>query len=145
MEFFLPSILLIIFAAVLVFAVLPKFTPLLLAVVALLCLVLAVYNHYSLFKNEYKIMTWADTATQFSPYLLSGLVIVLLVGYLLYLTGSGKRVTLPMPSANIPPPETATNFVTEAIGNGLVSTGVANVSPAPPSNNVSNSVLSKGI
>jgi len=142
MEFFLPSILLMIFAAAVVFAVVPKMTPLLLAVVAVLCLVIAVYNHYSLFKNEYKIMSWADTASQVSPYLISGLVIILVVGYLLYLTGSGKKVTLQMPSANIPPPQTATNYVTEAIGNGMVATGVANVAGR---NNVSDTVLSKGI
>ena len=145
MELFLPSLLLII-CAVAIIMVFPQFTPLLLALIAFIALVLAVYNHYSTFSNSYRVMSWLDSATQFVPYLMTGLVIALLIGYLLYIFGLGKAGTLQMPSANIPPPATATNYVTRAIGNGLVAAG-ANVSPIANTAhaNVANSVLSKGV
>jgi hypothetical protein len=40
-----------------------------------------------------------------------------------------------MPSRSIPPPSTATNVVTRGIGNGLVNSGLANVSPVNKSFN----------
>jgi hypothetical protein len=129
MEFYIPSLFIMILAAAVCFFLIPQFTPMILAIFATLCLVLAMYNHSSLFWNEYKNMQWANTATasMTSPYLLIGLVILLSVGYLILLFSSGKSQSIPMPSMNIPPPSTATNFVTRGIGNGLVNSGVSNL------------------
>jgi hypothetical protein len=131
MEFYLPSLFIIILAAVVSFALIPKLTPMILASFATVCLLLALYNHSSLFSNEYKNMNWASTATSSmaSPYLLVGLVIVLSVGYLIILFTSGKAPTLSMPSNTIPPPSTATNIITRGIGNGLVNVGFAKAEP----------------
>jgi hypothetical protein len=132
MEFYLPSLFIIILAAIVTFVLIPKLTPLILAVFATVCLLIALYNHSSLFSNEYKNMNWASTATSSmaSPYLLVGLVIVLSVGYLILLFTTGKAPTLSMPSNTIPPPSTATNVVTRGIGNGLVNIGFAKAAPA---------------
>ena len=130
MEFYIPSLFIMIMAAAVCFLLIPQFTPMIIAVFATLCLVLAMYNHSSLFWNEYKNMNWASTAmaAMVSPYLLVGLVILLSVGYIIFLFSSGKSPNLGMPSMNIPSPSTATNFVTRGIGNGLVNTGVSNIS-----------------
>lgn len=130
MEFYIPSLFIILLAALVAFALIPKFTPMILVIFASLCLVIAVYNHSSLFYNEYKNMNWASSATSAmaSPYLLIGLIIVLSIGYIIFLFSSGQAPTLSMPSRSIPPPSTATNIVTRGIGNGLVNSGLANVS-----------------
>jgi hypothetical protein len=155
MEFYLPSLFIIIFAAIISFAIVPRFTPMILALFASLCLVIAVYNHSSLFYDEYKNMNWANTATasMASPYLLVGLVIILSIGYILFLVSSGQTPSLSMPSSMIPYPSTATNFVTRGIGNALVNSGMANTKPANAGNARANngkrdafeSVLSKAV
>lgn len=132
MELFLPSFLLLILAGVVVFGVFPNMTPLLLAVFAGVSLAYAIKNHYDLFSDDYAGMTWATGAVAFAPYLLVGVVVVFAIGYLLFLFGSGKRPTMNLPGPSIPPPETATNIITNAIGNGLKAAGV-NVKNTPKS------------
>ena len=73
-------------------------------------------------------MTWTTAASAAAPYILVGTVVAFSIGYLLYLFGAGKKTSLPLPPSTIPPPETATNVLTSAIGNGLRATGLANVS-----------------
>ena len=129
MEFYLPSLFLILMAAIFAISFLPQFTPIVLAIFGTLCLVLAIYNHASLFTNEYKNMNWANMASMagLSPYLITTVVILLCVGYIIFLLSSGTFQGLSMPSMSIPPPSTATNVVTRKIGQGLVSSGVSNV------------------
>ena len=147
MEFYIPSLFIMIIAAAVCFLLIPQFTPMILAGFATLCLVLAMYNHSSLFWNEYKNMNWASTATasMASPYLLVGLVILLSVGYIIFLFSSGKAPNLGVPSMNIPSPSTATNFVTRGIGNGLVNAGVSNVAGNNATRNALESALSKRV
>lgn len=129
------------------FALIPRFTPMILAGFAALCLALAVYHHSSLFSNEYRNMNWANTAGAATPYLMIILIILLSVGYILMLVTSGKAPSLPSFSTTIPPPSTATNTLTQAIGTGLASTNMARVSPYnnAPSRNILNSALSKAV
>jgi len=151
MEFYLPSLFLILLAAIVAVAFLPRFTPIVLAVFASVCLIFAMYNHASLFTNEYNNMNWANMASMagLSPYLITTVVILLCIGYIIFLLSSGTVQSLSMPSMTIPPPSTATNVVTRGIGESLVSTGVANVNRnyRPPENTAGqkalNSILAK--
>ena len=145
MEFYLPSLFIIMVAFIIILAIIPKFTPVVLAIVAAILLVFGIYSHYTLFYNEYKNMNWANNAmsSMASPYLLIGSVVLLSLGYIIMLFSSGKVPSLPMPSRNIPPPSTATNVVTREIGNGLVNAGVANV--APPSNTAERNALESAL
>lgn len=109
-------------------------------------IVFSLYNHYTMFSNEYSVMTWLDMAKSFAPSFIIVLVIILMIGYLIYLFTTGSLGSLPTPSTNIPPPDTATNSVTEAIGNSLVNMGAANVrNTNAPRNNISQTALSQGI
>jgi len=83
MEFFLPSLLTLILAALVVFFVLPKFAPIVLAVIALLALVLGAYQHYEMFKMDYRMMTWQDGASTVAPYILIGFIVLYIIGFLL--------------------------------------------------------------
>ena len=155
MEFFLPTVFLLLVAYLFTMMVIPKMSHIVILVAAAVFIAITVYNHYSLFADEYKVMTWVDTARQFAPTLLILLVIALMGGYILYISTTGKgSPNLPMPPASIPPPETATNYVTQAIGQGLVAAGATPVNKsanvrtnAPVANtahmNVAESILSK--
>jgi hypothetical protein len=140
MEFFLPSLLIVIFAVAVIFSLFPKMGPFMLAILAAVALFFATRNHLSVFKQDYATMTWTTSAKAAAPYILVGVVILFSIGYLLFLWGAGKSVNLPMPPASIPPPNSATNIITSAIGNGLKATGLATVSAtananaAPPAN-----------
>jgi hypothetical protein len=128
MEFFLPSLLIVILALVIIFGLFPQMTPFMLALFAGLALVFAIYHHRATFKQDYETMTWTTAASTAAPYVLVGTVVALSIGYLIYLLGAGKKTSLPLPPSSIPPPETATNILTSAIGKGLNATGLANIS-----------------
>lgn len=130
MEFFLPSLLVMILALGLVFGIFPKLGPMMLAVLAAVALFFAVRQHMADFKMDYQTMTWTTSAKTAAPYVLVGVVILFSIGYLLYLWGAGKKAVLPSPPITIPPPSTATNMLTSAIGNSLKATGLATVSAA---------------
>lgn len=157
MEFFLPSLLLMFVAFFAYEYVTPNFSLVGIAILAIVLLVFSVYNHYASFSGEYNVMQWASSAQQIAPTLLTGLVIILVGGYIIYMFSSGNKTPgLSMPPTNIPPPQTATNFMTRGIGNGLLAMGATNVDRSagrPPNSpiantahrNVAESVLSKGV
>ena len=113
------------------------------AIIAIASLAFAVYHHNNLFFNEYKNMNWTNTAGMAAPYLVVGTIILLSIGYILLLVTSGKAPSLPTFSTSIPPPSTATNSLTRAIGNGLVATKAANV--APSINTAQRNLLESGL
>jgi predicted membrane protein len=131
MEFFLPSILFLLVACGIVFFVIPRFGPLVLAGISLILLILGIYNHYSLFQTEYRMSTWQSGMIGYAPFIMIGALVLAIVLYLLYLVpiggmmngNTGARVSTPNASpldANtlrLPPPGTATNGLTEGIGN----------------------------
>lgn len=137
MEFFLPSILFLLVACGIVFFVIPRFGPLVLAVVSLILLGLGVYNHYSLFQTEYRLSTWQFGAAAYAPYIMIGALVLSIILYLFYLApvspNSNNGAT---PSVNLPSAESATNPITSGINtmmrqasnlvNGEKSNGNAN-------------------
>ena len=126
MEFYIPSLFIVLIAAIFLVLVLPQLSPLVLTVVCSLLLVWGLANHYTLFSNEYHNMNWTNTATIAGPYVILFLVIGLSLGYII-LVFTRKRFTSNNSPMNIPPPESATNYMTRGIGNSLVSTGMANI------------------
>jgi hypothetical protein len=130
MEFFLPSILFLLIAAAIVFFVIPRFGPLVLAVVSLILLTIGVYNHYSMFQNEYKMSTWQLGAVAYAPYIMIGVVILMIIMYLTYLLPSGAtkaaNIGAVIPnSINLPPPNTATNVITQGANNAIRAAAAA--------------------
>lgn len=126
MELFLPSVIVLLLAAAVVFFLLPKFGPATLAIVSAVLLVFGLYQHYSTFQTEYRFSTWQMTA--FSPYYLIGGLLTVLAIFFLYtipVGGGSSEVAVPnvelptvssMPSAN-----TSTNVLTGAINRSLNS------------------------
>jgi hypothetical protein len=154
MEFFLPSILFLLIAAAIVFFVIPRFGPLVLAIVSLVLLTIGMYNHYTLFQNEYKASTWQLGLVAFAPYIMIGVVILMIIMYLTYLLPSGATSSVPNVKANtinLPPPETATNVITEGVNNAIrAAAPVANIKvnttnqPNALNNNNGNNISNNG-
>jgi len=151
MEFFLPSLFIVLLAIVFGAIFIPRLTPIILVCIASIALIFAISNHSDLFSNEYKTISWV--VPEMGPYLIIGTLVAILIGYVLLLFFSGKGPSLPPRMNTIPPPNTATNALTEGIGNSLVNTGMARVTPPmpPPTrqnnilNNTFNTAFSKGV
>lgn len=120
MELFLPSVIVLLLAAAVVFFLLPQFGPATLAVVSAVLLSLGLYQHYTTFGTEYRFSTWQ--LVSFSPYLLIGGLLIVIAIFLLYtIPVSGPAVpNVELPTiANMPSANTSTNGVTEFINNSL--------------------------
>jgi hypothetical protein len=125
MEIFLPSLLIVILGLGVVVGIFPRLTPFFLVIIALVLLVLAAYNHYTLFGADYRIQTWLSWGSSFAPIILIGTVVLFSGGYLLYLMGRGGAGSANLPRnaySPVAPPETATNVVTESIGRAIGNT-----------------------
>lgn len=140
MELFIPSVLILLLAAAIVFFVLPRFGPTVLAIVAFALLVFGIYQHRSLFGNEYRLSTWQYDIMVYAPYIMVGAVLAVIIVYLLSLTPfGGNGTTAPtMPEvptvADMPPANTATNAVTAGVNNALKT--VTNAAAAVVATNV---------
>ena len=134
MEFFLPSFFLALVAILIIFLVFPRFSPLVLALFAGLVLVAATIHHVQLFGDEYKLMAQQSKLASYAPMILIGTVVLFAIGYIFLFLKRGFRIALPDFQTGIPPPETATNVVTEAIGKGLQAVGLGGTNSSGSSN-----------
>ena len=114
MDFVLPSITAVLLALAIIIYVFPRLAPVILAFCAGAALVYGMYNHYLMFGGDYIGMTWVDAARRAAPQLMVGLVVAFLIGYLLFVFGTGQSPSIP--SFTTAPPNTATNALTENIG-----------------------------
>jgi hypothetical protein len=119
MELFLPSVLVFLVTAAIVFVLIPRFSPLIIVTLAIALLLLGTYHHFELFWNEYRQSTWQDTLKIFAPTLiLIAIFVYLLFVILSFFTGGAVPVP-PMPNIQMPSAESATNAVTAAINRGM--------------------------
>jgi hypothetical protein len=142
MEFFLPSLLAILLALLITFLISPNLGPLAVATVALVALGFALNSHLQMFKEEYALSSWATSAKGVAPYLMVGAILVFIIGYLLSLFSSGKAPNLPAPPSTMPPANTATNFITRGINNGLANAGLVPVARNVSANTPGESAVS---
>jgi hypothetical protein len=125
MEFFLPSVIVLLLAAAVIFFVFPQFGPATLAIISAVLLAFGLYQHYITFGTEYRFSTWQ--LASFSPYFLVGGLLVVIAIFLLYTLPTGSSEAVPnvtMPTiANMPPANTSTNILTNTINNSLNTVG----------------------
>jgi uncharacterized membrane protein YgcG len=124
MELFLPSILVLLIACGIVFAIIPKLSPMIIAVLSLVLLTVATYHHFSLFSSEYRLSTWQDILKTYAP----GVFIIVLIIFIIFsIIGFFGGTSVPVPGLpyvpGLPPANTSTNMLTETINNGLRLTG----------------------
>lgn len=75
MELFIPSLLILVLAAGIVFVIMPKLSPYVLGIVALILLVVGVYQHYTMFPYEYQTSTISALLGQYSGFIMIGAMI----------------------------------------------------------------------
>jgi len=130
MELFLPSVLVIIFAALVIMVVLPKLSPLVIVIVSAILLTLSTYQHFQLFWHEYRESTWQASLKIFAP----GIIIAVVFLYIFIMGGTfltGKS-NASMPSMELPSASTATNPLTSALNSTMsaVNSATSSVSSA---------------
>lgn len=129
MELFIPSVLLLLFTAAVVFFVLPRFGAPVLAVISVALLVFGIYHHVKSFGTEWRLSTWHLGYTAYAPFIMVGAVILVIGFYVVNLMTSGGTTAVSLPEmptvANMPKANTATNVVTEGVNNALK--GITNV------------------
>ncbi len=102
MEFFIPGLLLFVFAVLVAFFIVPTATPLITAVLSLIFLTCGVYQHYELFASEYRQSTWQDGLKIYAPaIMISGIVIFIIYGILGFFTNGSVPIPS-LPVVNIP-------------------------------------------
>ena len=127
MEFYIPSLFIILLAAIFLVLVGPRLSHVVLIVLCSLLLVWGIANHYTLFVTEYRNMNWTNTAITAGPYVMLFLVIALSLGYIILVFTKKRSSYEPEERISIPPPESATNYVTRGIGNSLSVSGMADI------------------
>ncbi len=108
MEFYLPSLLILVISGIIIFTVLPKFAPTVLLAISLALLIGGMYHHYNLFKDEYRNATWYDTLKAYAPGIMYGILIIFLLGYVLSFFGNSG---VPVPES----PELPTPNIIESV------------------------------
>jgi len=126
MEFFIPSLIAIILSAAIVMFVLPRLSPVVLGVLAIVFLIISVQQHYSFFSTEYRQSTWQMPLMQYAPYVLLGGLTLFLLFFIVNFIGTGSTASAaPLQSMNaaiekvanqIPTIADATNSIRNAVG-----------------------------
>ncbi len=125
MELFIPSVLVLLLAAAVIFFVIPRFGAPVLALISVGLLAFGIYQHMNAFGNEYRLSTWQHNLANYSPYIMVGGLLVVIAFYLITISPLGKptapNVNMPeMPKLNeMPSANTATNVVTAGVNNAL--------------------------
>jgi len=79
MQLLLPTLLIIVLAGVFVFFVIPRVSPTIIFILAIIFLFIMVQAHYSMFGDEYRLNTWRDQLKVLAtPILISIMVLGLL-------------------------------------------------------------------
>jgi hypothetical protein len=123
MELFIPSVLILLLAAAVIFFVLPRFGAPVLALISLGLLIYGVREHMNAFGTEYRFSTWQLGLIGYAPYVMIGGLLLVIAFYLLSMSPFGKAGTtapVEMPTvAEMPKANTATNVVTAGVNNAL--------------------------
>jgi hypothetical protein len=115
MEMFIPTLLLFLVAIGISLAIVPKFSPLVIAVLSIVFLTVGVYQHYKMFAAEYRLSTWQNSLKMYAPAIMIGAVILFVIYSILAIFPKGS---VPVPSLpNITPP--STNSITNQVVGSL--------------------------
>jgi len=119
MEFFIPGLSIFLLAIFITFVFSPKATPMLAAILSLLFLSYGVYDHYRMFLPEYRLSTWQQTLSVYSPFIMIGAVILLVIFSMIsFFTGGAVPV---VPSMEMPTFTTASNQLTKSLNTAVNS------------------------
>lgn len=122
MEFFLPGLFVLLIGVLIAFFVIPRFSPVILAIISIVLLIAALYDHFRIFSYEYAYSTWQEQLKGYAPYVMVGALLITIIFYFMYIFGGGRpkaNNSISEAIENMPNANTATNPLTEAINNTL--------------------------
>lgn len=137
MEFFIPGLLFFIVIVVFTFAMAPRATPMIAAVLSIVFLVFGIYDHQQRFASEYRLSTWQDGIKIYAPFLMiAGIILFIIYGMIAFFTGG----SVPVPNVTIPSIAEATNGIKDSITNAVntISNAANNITG---NNNKGNGIL----
>ena len=103
MEIFIPGLTALLLLALFLFLILPRVGAPVLVILSLVLLAYGVNNHMDLFYSEYRYMSWPEAIKPYASFAIVGVILLLILGYILYLFGVGSGNSLPasvFPSLN---------------------------------------------
>jgi predicted PurR-regulated permease PerM len=126
MELFIPGLSLFFLTIVVTFLIVPRFTPLIIAVLSIIVLVVAIWQHYSMFQDEYRLSTWQESLKVYAPAIMIIAIILFIIYTILSLFTKGAVPSPSVPNISMPSADSATNQVVESLNK--VATSLGNVS-----------------
>jgi hypothetical protein len=130
MEFFIPGLLVFLLAIAISFVLVPRFTPLIIAILSIVLLTYGVYDHYKMFASEYRLSTWQDGLKIYAPALMIAAIIIYIIYAILAFFTSGSVPVPPIPIITEPTDNTATDQIMKSInkiGNAITNNKSTNL------------------
>lgn len=126
MELFIPGLFVFFLAIAISFAIVPRFTPLIAAILSIVFLVLGVRQHYLMFASEYRLSTWQDSFKIYAPAIMIGAMILFIIYTILALFTTGSVPVPSFPAVTAPTPNTLTDNVMGKLNTVADSLSTAN-------------------
>jgi len=140
MELFIPGLFVFFLAIAISFAIVPRFTPLIAAILSIVFLVLGVRQHYMMFASEYRLSAWQDSLKIYAPAVMIGAMILFIIYTILALFTTGSVPVPSLPTVPAPAPNTLTDNVMGSLNTVANSLSTANENLGSLANLVSNNV-----
>ena len=139
MELFIPSLVVLVLGAIVVFFIMPKMSPQVLGITSVILLCIGIYQHTKSFPYEYQMSHIGDIMKDYAPFVMIGATIIgFTVAIMVLVPGSSKDTmssALPpaaAPSGNSPsaaspkPPASMPSFSTSPTPNARKASPSAN-------------------
>jgi predicted PurR-regulated permease PerM len=124
MEFFIPGLLLFLVSIIITFILVPRFTPLVIAVLSIIFLTYGVYDHYKMFASEYRLSTWQQSLKVYAPAIMIIAIIIFIIYAILALFTKGSVPVPLVPNISEPNENSATNQIIQSLnklGNAITN------------------------
>lgn len=104
MELYLPSILVLVLAALVILIILPNISPIILVIIATLMLAIIGYYHSSMFAEDYATVSWQQTVYSSGGPFLIAMTVLLMLGFgLNFVSGGDLKPLAPVAKMSTPP------------------------------------------
>jgi len=124
MEFFIPGLLLFLVSIIITFVIVPRFTPLVIALLSIVFLSYGVYDHYKMFASEYRLSTWQQSLKIYAPaIMIMSIILFIIYAILAFFTKGSVPVPL-LPNISEPNENSATNQIIQSLnklGNAITN------------------------
>jgi hypothetical protein len=119
MDFFIPSLLVLLISAIVIFFLVPKLGPVTMLILSIALLLFAVMHHIKMYKSEYTLSTWPMLLSTYGPYIVLGTVFIFI---LFFIFSSYGGPSVPIPEVSGSPVVESANSIINGIKNAMNNT-----------------------